>query len=92
MDNLYILIKGNYNLIDNELVKKYDLSKGTLSPFTRSPIVNEYGEYYKEKSENEEIPDLSNPDDGVDEMENGLSLSTSEILDIAQGVDSDMTS
>ncbi len=93
MENLYILINNNYDLIDEKIVEKYELTKGTLSPYTRSPIVNEQGEYYKENKENEEEkPDLSNPDDGVDEMENGLSLSTSEILDIAQGVDSDMTS
>ena len=93
MEDLYLLVNNGKELIEEEIIEKYELTKGTLSPFTKCPIVNEYGEYYKEEKElQDEKTDLSNPDDAIAEMENGLSLSTSEMLDIAQGVDSDMTS
>ncbi|MDF2951846.1 MAG: hypothetical protein K0S18_1429 [Anaerocolumna sp.] len=36
----------------------------------------------------QEPASLNQGDDEIDEMENGLALSTSEMIDIAQGVDS----
>ncbi len=88
MDELYIIINDEKIEIDKEIIKKYNLEVGDLSPFTRKPIVNEHG-YTKKIAKPETKPDLSNPEDGVHEMENGFAISTSEILDIAAGLDSD---
>ena len=36
-----------------------------------------------------ELPEEDYPDDGIDLMQDGFQMSTSEILDFSQGVDSD---
>lgn len=90
MEELYIKTKEGMQKIDNSIVEKYDLKKGTLSPFSRSTLVNENGDAKREEQP-KEVVSLNQGDDEIDEMENGLLLSTSEMLDIAQGVDSDMT-
>lgn len=90
MEELYIETKDGKQKIDNNIVEKYDLKKGTLSPFTREPLVDKFGDFTREELP-KEVVSLNQGDDEIDEMENGLLLSTSEILDIAQGVDSDMT-
>lgn len=90
MAKLFLEYHNEKYPIPDSMVKKYQLDQGMISPFTRGRIVNEYGEFYKIEPP-KEVADLSLEEDGVDEMENGLSLSTSEILDIAAGTDSDMT-
>lgn len=89
MEELFIESKvGNIHL-DESIVNKYHLEKGTFSPYTNSRIINGMGDFVREKPPEEEV-DLSQKDDEIDEMENGLMLSTSEMLDIAAGVDSDI--
>jgi hypothetical protein len=90
MEELFIETKEGRLKIDNTIVEKYDLKKGTLSPFSRKPLVDRYGDFTREEPFREEVS-LNQGDDEIEEMENGLLLSTSEMLDIAQGVDSDMT-
>jgi len=90
MEELFIKTKEGMQKIDNSIVEKYDLKKGTLSPFSRSTLVNEKGDAKREEPPRE-VVSLNQGDDEIEEMENGLLLSTSEMLDIAQGVDSDMT-
>jgi hypothetical protein len=92
MEDLYLeTVKGNLP-IDPLIIEKYSLEKGTISPFTHSRIVGKHGEFYLEPRNKErvsqEIPDEGFPDDGIDQMDHGFELSTSEMIDIAQGVDS----
>lgn len=87
MDKLYIETENGNMPIDNDITQKYNLQKGTKSPFTGNRIVDRYGDYTVQKPP-EERHDLSNHEDEIKDMENGFQLSTSEMLDIAEGVDS----
>ncbi len=89
MEELFVKTKDGNVKIDDSIVKKYDLKKGTLSPFTQSHIVDKNGDFTREDPPGE-LVSLNQGDDEIEEMENGLLLSTSEMLDIAQGVDSDI--
>lgn len=87
MEKLYVETKAGNFPIDEKIVEKYDLEKGTRSPFTSNRIVNESGDFTK-KIPPKELVSLHQNEDEIDEMENGLFLSTSEMIDFAQGVDS----
>lgn len=87
MDRLYIETENGNMPIDNEITQKYNLQKGNKSPFTGYRIVDKYGDY-SVQNQPEEIHDLSNHEDEIKDLENGLQLSTSEMFDIADGVDS----
>lgn len=86
MENLFLETQEGKLPIDPKIVNKYNLEKGTKSPFTGNRIVNKYGDYTRSVPE-EEPHDLSNHEDEIEDFENGMQLSTSEMLDIAQGVD-----
>lgn len=97
MEELYLETKNGNVPIDEDTIEKYDLKKGSLSPFTRNRIVGRNGEYYL-KSDIEEallkqsfnkMPEEGFHDDGIAHMEDGFELSTSEMIDISQGLDSD---
>lgn len=88
MEELYIETKNGNLRIDDAFIQKYNLKKGTLSPFTRSRIVGKNGDFHREDL-SEEKESISQVDDEIKEMENGLMLSQSEMIDIAQGVDSE---
>lgn len=88
MEELFVETREGNVKIDDGIVEKYDLKKGTLSPFTQSHIVDKHGDFKREDPPREEVS-LNQGDDEIEEMENGLLLSTSEMLDIAQGADSD---
>ena len=90
MEKLYIETKNGNVPIDPEIAKKFNLEKGTLSPFTRSRIVGKDGEFSKETASNKAAQNHDHPpksDDGVAETEN-VKFSTSEIIDLAHGEDS----
>lgn len=89
MEKLFVETKDGKLKIDDSIVEKYDLKKGTLSPFTQNHIVDKNGDFNREEPSEEKFS-LNQGDDEIDEMENGLLLSTSEMLDIAQGVDSEI--
>ncbi len=88
MEELYVETKNGNIPIDQNIVEKYDIKKGTLSPFTSSRILGEKGDFVREDPPEERVS-LNQGDDEIEEMENGFMLSTSEMIDIAQGVDSD---
>lgn len=74
--------------LEDSIVEKYDLKKGTMSPFTQNRIVGKNGDFKREEPPKEK-PILNHGDDEIEEMENGFMISTSEMIDFAQGVDSD---
>ena len=89
MEKLYIETdKGNLP-IDAGISEKYNLQKGDKSPFTGQRIVDKFGDATP-PAQPEEEHDLSNQEDEIEDLENGLQISTSEMLDIAEGVDSSM--
>lgn len=91
MKELYIETKNGDIPIEKDIIKKHDLKRGTLSPFTGERIVGKNGDFRPEPVKNESpLDNLIHRDDGIDEMENGMSLSTSEILDFAEGTDNSM--
>ncbi|MGB8455812.1 MAG: hypothetical protein WCD89_26290 [Anaerocolumna sp.] len=89
MEELFLETKDGNVKIEDSIVNKYDLKKGTVAPFTQNHIVNKEGEFKREDPPEEKFS-LNQGDDEIEEMENGLLLSTSEMIDIAQGVDSDI--
>lgn len=101
-EELYMVSDEGKIPISREEAKKYELKKGSLSPFTGRPIVGKEGwskslhsrekeEAKEPKAENLDAK-LVEPEDGMVELENGALFSTSEILDISQGVDSSVES
>lgn len=44
MDKLYIETENGNQPIDNDITQKYNLQKGTKSPFTGNRIVDKYGD------------------------------------------------
>lgn len=91
MEELYIEMENTFIPIDEKIIKKYNLKKGTLSPFTGGRIVGKNGEFRKEKPAQEKSDATGfekNKDDEVVELDDGFMLSTSEMIDIAEGTDS----
>lgn len=86
MENLYLETKNGNVPIDPTMVEKYHLKKGVKSPFTNNRIVDKDGDYQVDIATTKKLN--SYPDNEIAEMEYGLSLSTSEMIDIAAGVDS----
>ncbi|MGI6732626.1 MAG: hypothetical protein ACOX4J_00325 [Anaerovoracaceae bacterium] len=97
MEELYLEMPNGNVPIDPKFVEKYNLQKGMRAPFSRNRIVGAKGEYFIEPSKQEQVRDRGAkkvpfdgfPDDEIETMDNGFELSTSEIIDFAQGVDSD---
>lgn len=94
VEKLYLETKEGRLPINNNIVEKYKLEKGTKSPFSQNRIVDKNGSYkYEKSSKDQNTPEQVKMDekfftDEIDEMDNGLAMSTSEILDFSQGVDS----
>lgn len=87
MEELFIETKTGKTPIDSDLVQKYHLQEGTYTPFSHEKIVDKDGNFVHPEPEKEE-PSFEFKEDEVEEMENGLLLSTSEMIDIAEGADS----
>lgn len=87
MEDLFIETEKGNIPVDQNLIEKYDLKEGTFTPFTQERIVDKNGEFIYDMPE-EERGSLNQGDDEIDEMENGLALSTSEMIDIYEGTDS----
>ncbi len=91
MEELFIETPAGHIRIDEEIIKKYHIRKGTLSPFTGSLIVGKDGEFNEKepaRESKEKHPLEETKEDGIVELDNGIMLSTSEILDISHGADS----
>lgn len=87
MERLFVETKQGNIPIDDAIVEKYKLKEGTFTPFTHQRIVDKNGNFVHEEVEKKNTS-LKNQDDEIKEMENGLMLSTSEMIDIAEGADS----
>lgn len=87
MEQLFVETKQGLIPIDKDIAEKHDLKEGTYTPFTHQRIVDENRNFIHEEVE-EKNNSLENEDDEVKELENGLMLSTSEMIDIAEGADS----
>ncbi len=96
MEKLYIETSRGNVPIDREFIEKYNLQKGMNTPFSRDRIVGNNGEFFIDPSQQEhvrahdtkKVPFDGFPDDEIETMDKGMELSTSEIIDFAQGVDS----
>lgn len=89
---LYLETEAGQIPLSPEMVAKYNLKKGIFSSFTNYKIVDQSGAFTSETPPKEQKPKLDpeeKPGDGIVEMDNGMQLSTSEILDLAAGADSD---
>lgn len=82
MENLYIKTEKGKIPIPENIAQKLNLKKGMLSPFTCNKIV---GENDSETAENSYEKPLLNEDPETTE---NVMLSTSEIIDFSQGMDS----
>ncbi len=91
MEELFLETEHGLQPIEPGIIRKYRLEKGSRSPFARSRIVGAAGEYPIRP------PDHSagkhwldeQPDHDIADIDNGILFETSEIFDLAQGVDSD---
>ncbi len=94
VDKLFIETENGRIELDDEIIKKYKIKPGTRSPFKGYRIIGANGEYKNEEKANADLSDNKdhNPDeeDGLVEMDNDIVLSTSEMLDIAEGTDSNI--
>lgn len=99
MKKLFVETKNGKAPIDAELARKYGLEQGAKTPFTDAPIVDEHGGREKRPAAEEDhgapqdahdlgdAHDLRGAGDPADRAD-GTMLTTSEILDFAQGADS----
>ncbi len=96
MKELFLKTEDGLQKIDENLIEKYNLVEGKISPFSRYWVVDKNGS----KGINNPDDDTSSP--GLDEMpagegleddeivefsETGAILSQSEIIDFSQGTD-----
>ena len=97
MEKLYLETESEIIQIDQEIIDKYNLKQGTISPFTRYRIVDKNGKFlskiYNEKDKTDtdisEMPEGEGlADDEIIEFPSGEIYSTSEIIEISQGTDS----
>ncbi|OJU14441.1 MAG: hypothetical protein BGN88_14390 [Clostridiales bacterium 43-6] len=82
MEELFVETEKGKLPIDEKIVKKYTLKQGLSTPFTGKKIVNQKGQAVIEKPAREQVT----LDDGG--LDDGVNLSTSEILDLIEGTDS----
>lgn len=97
MKDLYMETRHGVEPISPKVAEKYHLSKGTCSPFTQSRIVGSNGDFsfepdnkkdYISGNSFDDVPRDGFHEDGIDSMDNGFEMSTSEMIDFAQGTDS----
>lgn len=87
MEDLYLKLNNHATPIDDSIVEKYALEKGSLSPFTRTPIVNRYGDATHEEQKDDK-PESEQDTNQVNELGNPMIFTTAEMIDFTQGVDS----
>lgn len=91
MDKLYIKTQDGNVPIDDSVASKYHLEAGGETPFLHEMIVDANGrapapEPEKKREKGEKEGELMN--DEISQLENGITLSQSEIIDFSQGTDS----
>lgn len=92
-EKLYMETERGSAPIDPATIKKYRLEKGMLSPFSRCRIVGVHGDFPGEttaqKIQTYEVKGNNPEKDGGGAQQNGgVTLTTSEIIDLAHGEDS----
>lgn len=85
MEKLYVEIDNQRIPISEEIVNKYKLKKGMYTPYTKSRIVDENGDFPMPETEDKEKPELNEDEVILDNTD----LTVSEIIDFSQGLDSD---
>jgi hypothetical protein len=88
MEELFIETKDGNIPIDPAIVKRFNLEKGTWSPFTRSRIVGKNGEFPEEKDSKNNGKNIKAEDTAAETQNGGVVLTTSEVIDFAHGEDS----
>lgn len=88
MKKLFVETKNGKTPIPGNLAEKYDLKQGTRSPFTDACIVGADGDARREVTPKEREGFAQKPRPDARDREDGTTLTTSEILDFAQGADS----
>lgn len=94
MKDLFLKTNEGNIPISQEIVDKYNIKEGTVSPFTKFKVVNKDGSYINEEKSKIDVPLSKMPegeglaDDEIVEFSTGAILSTSEIIDFSQGTDS----
>lgn len=79
MEELFIVSENGNIPINNDIIEKYGVRKGTKTPFTDRLIVDKFGDGTVERSEEKT---LLSPD------RNSRIFTAAESIDIAQGADS----
>ena len=82
MEELFLKMQDGIIPLNHDMISKYKLKEGTLSPFSNCRIVNKNGNFNMEKQEKTKKTIESQVADTV-------VFTTSEAIDIAQGVDSE---
>lgn len=83
MEKLFLKTENDKFQIEPEIIEKYHLEIGSISPFSRFHVTNQNGEENKDKWD-EHDPSNQTFKPGNNEPV----FTTSETIDIAQGVDS----
>lgn len=101
MQELFLKTEDGLIPLDEEIIKKYNLKAGRISPFSRFWVVDKSGNIAKDSLTNlyegtssltpEEMPKGEGLEDDeiVEFEETGAILSQSEIIDFSRGVDSE---
>jgi hypothetical protein len=92
MDELYVKTPKGIAPISREIARKYHLKPGAVSPFSGSLVVDARGRASAPEPPRETLSPDEKPRgdrlDGIAQMDMGLEMKTSEMIDFAQGVDS----
>ncbi len=83
MEKLYIEIDNQRIPISEDIIEKYNLKKGMYTPYTKSRIVDENGDFPMPEKNDKDEPIISEDEVILDNTD----LTTSEIIDFSQGVD-----
>jgi hypothetical protein len=88
MENLYIETMNGSVPIPKDIVAKQHLEKGMLSPFTCSRIVGENNDFPSRQAMYKNAKNETGLLNEDPEATENVMLSTSEIIDFSQGLDS----
>ncbi len=91
--DLFVTIGNEQYRIDPMLIKKYQLKKGQETPFSKGIITDVKGNAFDGEVLKEQMLKRFNEpknDDDPPTMENGMTLSTAEMIDVTHGVDSNI--
>jgi hypothetical protein len=90
MDKLLLETDNGNVPIDPKVAKKMNLEKGSLSPFTRERILGKNGDFPPETAMEKDPKNSGKVESPAenDIKDGGVMLTSSEVIDFAQGADS----